>query len=254
MAQTNSRFFSVMVVGDNPEVILEKYNMNKKVEPYIKFKFLQAEKYKEAAIKATEKIIEDASISMITPSIKSALEENVKQLKAMPTFDYYRKITEGMYYDENGNALSEKNPEGKWKTAHIGRNFSLPLILKDGNESYSAKCSEVNWDAMNLKNQEIYRSAWEVVVEGREPVTEDERTILKSMGDKQVYFSKFPNKEAYVNHSTAYWNFAYVDENGWVDMSDDNEQHWISTFFDRFVRNIKDDEKVSIYECTTNDD
>lgn len=254
MAQTNSKFFSVMVVGDDPAAILEKYSIDKKVEPYVKFKFLQAEKYKEAAIKVSEKILEDATITMLSPSVKAALEENVKSLKAMPTFDYYRKLTEGMYYNENGDALSEKNPNGKWKTAHIGRNFSLPLILKNGSEAYTAKCSDVDWDKMHLNNQEVYRTAWEMVMEDREPETEEEKTIYNSMKDKQVYFSKFADKESYVNYSTAYWNFAYVDENGWVDMSATNEQEWINTFYNRFVTKIDENAKVSIYECTTNDD
>jgi hypothetical protein len=45
-----------------------------------------------------------------------------------------------------------------------------------------------------------------------------------------------------------------VDENGWVDMSNEDAQKWISEFFDRFVTKIDSNEKVSIYECTTNDD
>ena len=141
MAQTNSKFFSVMVVGEDPKAIMEDYWIDKKVEPYVKFKFLQAEKYKESAIKVSQKLLEDASLAMINPQMKSALEENVKRLKSLSTFDYYRQLTDGMYYDNEGNALSEKNPNGKWKTCHIGRNFSLPLILKDGTESYYARNS-----------------------------------------------------------------------------------------------------------------
>ena len=34
MAQTNSKFFSVMVVGENPTAIMENYSVDKKVEPY----------------------------------------------------------------------------------------------------------------------------------------------------------------------------------------------------------------------------
>jgi hypothetical protein len=254
MAQTNSRFFSVMVVGEDPAAILEDYRMDKKVEPYVKFKFLQADKYKEAAIKVSEKLLEDGTIAMITPQMKSALESNLKNLKAMSTFDYYRKLTEGMYYNENGDALTDKNPNGKWKTAHIGRNFSLPLILLDGMEVYSAKCSDVDWARMHLNNQEVYKAAWEMVMGEREPVTEEEKAIYEAMKDKEVYFSKFADKESYVNYSTAYWNFAYVDENGWVDMNNANEQEWINTFYDRFVTKINENATVTIYECTTNDD
>ena len=254
MGQTNSKFFSVMVVGQDPAAILEDYKIDKKVEPYVKYKFLQAEKYKETAIKVSQKLLEDASLTMMNPQMKSALEENVKRLKSLSTFDYYRQLTEGMFYNEDGDALSDKNPNGKWKTAHIGRNFSLPLILKDGREVYTAKCSDVDWGRMHLNNQGVYQAAWEMVVEGREPETEEERTIYNAMKDKDVYFSKFPDKESYVNYSTAYWNFGYVDENGWVDMSGKDEYEWINSFFEKFVTKIDENAIVSIYECTTNDD
>ena len=254
MAQTNSRFFSVMVVGDDPTAILEKYDISKKVEPYVKYRFLQAEKYKNTAIKVSQKLLEDASLAMINPQVKSALEENVKRLKMLSPFDYYKQLTEGMYYNEDGDALTDKNPDGKWKTAHIGRNFSLPLILTNGKESYSARCSDVDWSKMHLNNQDVYRATWEMVMEGRKPQTEEENTIYNAMKDKDVYFSKFKDKEAYVNYSTAYWNFAYVDENGWFDMNDWDEQEWINTFYDRFVTKIGDEKLITIYECTINDD
>ena len=243
-----------MVVGDDPAAILEKYSIDKKVEPYVKFKFLQAEKYKETAIKVYEKVLEENSVALITPEVKTIFEEGLKNLRMMSTFEYYRKLTDGMYYDENGDALSDKNPNGKWKTAHIGRNFSLPLLLKNGEEVYSAKCSDVDWKKMHLNNQDLYRTTWEMVMEGREPVSEEEKMIYESMKDKQVYFSKFADKESYVNYSTAYWNFAYVDENGWFDMNSTKGQNWINEFYERFITKIGDDKKITIYECTTNND
>jgi hypothetical protein len=74
------------------------------------------------------------------------------------------------------------------------------------------------------------------------------------MKDKSVYFSKFPNKEAYVTYSTAYWNFAYVDDKQWFDINDIDETAWIENFYNRFVTQLKPDDLVSIYECTINDD
>ena len=255
MAQTKSKFFSVMIVGENPESILEDYRIDKKVEPYIKYRFLEAEKYRNVAIKVSEGLINDANITMISPSIKLALQENLKSLKLMSTFEYYRKLTEGMYYDNDGNALSDKNPNGKWKTAHIGRNFSLPLILKDGSNTYSVNRSDqVDWSKMHLTNQGIYEAAWEMVMEDRKPANEEEKKIYESMKDKQAYFSNFSTKENYVNYSTAYWNYAYVDENGWDDMSSHNEQEWINSFYDKFIMKLNGDESISIYECTVNDD
>ena len=256
MEQKRSRFFSVMVVGDDPAAITKKYDLNLKVEPYIKYRYLDAGKYKSTSIKALEKILSEADKISLPITTKEALKNRLTELKKLCDFDYYRQLTDGLFYDAEGNAISEENPDGKWKTCRLGKHFSLPLILKDGSEAYSARAGDVDWEKMHNNNQEVYKAAWEIVVEGREPVGEQEETIAKAMGDKDVYFSKFKNKDAYVTYSTSYWNYAYVDEHGWkdIDSSGGDETEWIKGFFDKFVKPLKPDDMVSIYECTVNED
>lgn len=254
--EKGSRFFSVMVVGENPSKIMEKYDIRKEVEPYIKYKYLDAEKYKNSAIKILKNLLENYDKIGIKIGSKELLEERLKALANLSTFEYYKELTQGLYYDENGDALSTENKDGHWLTCRIGRNFALPLKLKDGTESYSALCKDIDWDLMHKANQETYAAAWEMVMEGREPSTDVEKTIYEAMKDKTAYFSKFKDKESYVNYSTAYWNYAYVDENhGWVDVDlygDENE--WINTFYDGFIKNLKDDDLVTIFECSVNEE
>ena len=254
MGQTKSKFFSVMVVGENPSAIMEKFNMNKEVEPYVKYKYLDADKYKKSAIKVLENILNDYDKVGIPIMSKELMEERLKALKTLSTFEYYKELTDGLYYDENGDALSTENKEGKWVTCRIGRNFAIPLKLKNGEETYSALNKDIDWNAMHKVNQETYAAAWEMVMEGREPVTDEEKTIYEAMKDKDMYFSKFKNKEAYVNYSTSYWNYAFVDsQQGWIDIDDvKDENEWINTFFDRFIKNLKDDDLVTIFECSVN--
>lgn len=255
MNNTRSKFFSIMVVGDNPDEIVNKYDLNKTVEPYVKYRYLDAKKYKSTAIKVIEKLLSEGDKIPIKGNVRESLKERLRTLKNMSDFDYYRELTDGMYYDDEGNAMSYENPDGKWRTCRKGEHFSLPLILKNGEETYSARAGDVDWNKMNGANKEVYEAAWEVVVEGRPPVTEDEETIAKVMGDKQNYFSNFKNKEHYVKYSTAYWNYAYVDENGWKDMDDkSDENEWITKFFDKFVRPLKPDDLITIYECSINED
>lgn len=254
MATTNSKFFSVMVVGEEPKSLMEKYDMGKEVEPYVKYKYLDAEKYKTSAIKILDKLLTDYDKVGMPITAKEALENRLKSLKTMSTFEYYKELTDGMYYDENGNALSSENKDGHWVTCRIGRNFALPLILKNGEESYSAYNKDINWEAMHQNHKEIYKAAWEMVMEDREPITDEEKTIYNSMKDKDMYFSKFKNKDAYVSYSTSYWNYAYVDKNGWVDVdgSKEGEEAWIESFYEKFVKPLKDDDLVTIFECTIN--
>jgi hypothetical protein len=243
-----------MVIGDNPTEIVEKYGAEHKVEPYVKYKYLSANKYQENAIKVLSSILDKFDTLGLTPAVKESLKLRLETLKKLTPFEYYRELTDGMYYDENGNALSEENPDKKYNTCRIGRNFALPLILKDGTETYSALSKDVDWNTMNSANKEAYEAAWELVVDGREPTNDQEKTIYESMKDKEAYFSKFKSKEAYVAYNTNYWNYAYADKDGWVDVDDDgNDEKWILEYYDRFIAKLKPTDLVTIFECSTND-
>lgn len=247
----NSRFFSVMVIGNNHRELMEKYSLDLEVDSYVRYEYLKADKYLANSIKALASVLDNADKIGIDSDTKEHLERRIKILKKMTPFEYYRELTNGMYYDENGNALSTENPEGHWKTARIGRNFSLPLKLKNGEESYSAKMEDVDWYAMN-ESTELYSAAWQMVVDGREPRNDTEERIYESMKDKISYFSNFKNEEDYVTYSTSYWNYAVVDKNGWVDMADKDEKEWIKTFYDKFIKSIDPNEIITIYECSVN--
>lgn len=240
-----------MCVGDNPTAIMEKYNMSAKVEPYIKYKYLDAEKYLKTSITVQTKLLENFDKMGLDDTIKEKVRDRVQRLKAMTSFEYYKELTDGLFYDKNGNALSEENPNGRWVTCSIGKNFSIPLKTAEG-EVYSATMKDIRWDEMHLANQEVYKAAWELCVEGRDPINESEESIKKAMGDKQVYFAKFKDKDAYVRYNTAYWNYAYVDENvGWVDITTaQSDSEWTNTFYDKFVKVIDPNSKITIFECT----
>lgn len=252
-SNTNSRFFTVMVVGENHKELMDRYAIDREVEQYVKYEYLKADKYLANSIKALDNILANSDTIKLEPNVKENLALRIKTLKKMTPFEYYRELTNGMYYDENGNALSSENPEGHWKTARIGRNFSLPFKLQDGSESYSAVMNKIDWEAMSEPTA-LYEAAWEMVVEGREPTNKEEEQVYNSMKNKLTYFSNFKSKEEYVAYSTSYWNYAFVDKNGWVDVDSygGNEKEWINTFFDKFVKNINPNELLTIYECSIN--
>ena len=124
--KTNSRFFTVMVVGENHKELMEKYSINLEVTPYIKYEYLKADKYLDTSIKALNNILKNSDKIQLEPNIKENLDIRIKTLKKMTPFEYYRQLTNGMYYDENGNALSSENPEGHWATA---REEIFPYLL-----------------------------------------------------------------------------------------------------------------------------
>lgn len=250
-----SKIFSVLVVGDNPQELLSDYDANKEVPQYIKYKYLDASKYKDGAVKVLQKLLTDYDKIGINKDTYGMLEERMKLLGKMSSFEYYKELTDGMYYDENGNALTNENPKGKWSTCHIGRNFSIPFKLTNGNESYEAKVGDIDWEFMCNSRRPIYEAAWEIVMEGRDPTTDQEKQILASMKDKTEYFSKFSSKGDYVSYNSSYWNYAFLDSNGWKDVDSDsvpkdNERWWVDNFYEKFIKPLPNDSNLSIYECS----
>ena len=51
-----SKFFFVMVIGNNPEELMGKYSKALKVKPYVKYRYLDAEKLKNNASKMLSEI------------------------------------------------------------------------------------------------------------------------------------------------------------------------------------------------------
>lgn len=246
-----SNVFTVMVVGDNPHELMEKYNSNIEVEPYVKYKYKDADKIKNNSIKLFESIIEDPRKFDLNDYAVDMLKEKLSKMKNLSTFEYYKSLVEGYFIDDNGNALSTENPNGKWQTYKLGNNFSLPLKLLNGGETRESINSEIDWDSMHMNNTSVYESVWQMVVEGREPKNEHEQTLYDNMSVHTNYFKKFNNVDEYVIHNCAYWNYAYLDKNGWVDMDDAKNMFlWISTYFDKFVSKLQPTDKVTIFECT----
>lgn len=246
-----SKIFTVMVVGDNPEELMKQYDANLTVDKYIKYKYLDAEKMRSNSIKILEEIIKDHKKFNLNIYQVDSIKDRIKSIKSMTTFDYYSELTNGLYIDNNGDAWSEENPNGKWQTYKLGDYFSLPLILENGETTHSSIAKNINWFNMHMQNKHTYDTVWDLVHGIKEPITDEEKTLYNNMKDNTNYFLRFKNKDEYVIHNCAYWNYAYLDEHGWKDMDDaKSDIEWISNYFDNFCSNLKENDKVTIFECT----
>lgn len=255
-AMAKNRFYTIMVIGDNPDELMEKYSLGKKVEPYIKYKYLDAKKIKEQSLSMYGELIKNAQKYNIDHDALSAIEEKYNSIKAMSPFEYYVLITSGMYYDENGNAMSDENPNGKWSKYHVGQGYSYPLVLKNGTEAYSAKKSDIKWDDMHLNKTyvNLFNKIWSLCVDDEAPETDDDKKIKSSWGTRKKYLENFKSKDDFVSHNCSYWNYAYLDEKGWVDLDDSvDDKEWVSTFYDKFVVPLPDDAVITIYEYMIDD-
>lgn len=246
-----SKFFTVMVVGDNPEGLMSKYDKALKVKPYIKYKYLDAEKIRSNAIKMLSNIIANYDKFAMSEDQLEYFKSRLKAINGMSSFEYYSSLTNGLYYDADGNALSEENPDGKWDKYNLGKNFSYPLKLKNGNESYQALSGDVDWNQMHMETNSVnlFEIIWRLVVDDDDPSDANEEQLKNNWKDKKNYLSGFKNVDEFISHNCAYWNYAYLDKNGWVDVDDEgDEMKWVLNFFERFIEPLKNDEKVTIYE------
>ena len=246
-----SKFFTVMVVGDNPEGLMSKYDKALKVKPYIKYRYLDAEKIRSNAVKMLSNIIANYDKFAMSEDQLEYFKSRLKAINGMSSFEYYSSLTNGLYYDTDGNALSEENPDGKWDKYNIGKNFSYPLKLKDGKETYQAMSGDVDWNQMHMETNSVnlFEIIWRLVVDDDDPSDANEEQLKNNWKDKKNYLSGFKNVDEFISHNCAYWNYAYLDKNGWVDVDDEgDEMKWVLNFFKRFIEPLKNDEKVTIYE------
>ena len=246
-----SKFLTVLVIGKEPEKLMERYSKALKVKPYVKYKYLDAEKMKDNAIKMLTEITNTPEKLTLNKFQVDYFKERLKAISSMSSFEYYRTITDGLYYDENGDALSEENPDGKWDTYALGKNFSYPFKLTDGKETYQARVGEIDWNRMHMNPDvvKLFETIWTLVVDDDDPSNDDEEILKKNWATKKNYLSNFKSVDDFVSHNCAYWNYAVLSDKGWVDVDDDgNESSWINNFFERFITPLEDGELLTIYE------
>ena len=248
--EADNKLFTLMVVGDNPDEIIKKYDSALEVEPYIKYYYKDISKYRKKAIKVVQELLFNTDKLSLSQAVKDYFEEKAKVLEKMSDFEYYTSISDGCSYDQDGNALTTENPDGKWGTCRIGRNLCIPLKLKNGTEVLQAKAGDVDWNKMHMVNIDVYTAAWQLFHKEREPETVQEKQIYENIKNQKRYFNGFDCQEDYVNYCCSYWCYAYADKDGWQDADDHKDYKWITSFYDKFVKKLKPDDMVTIYECS----
>ena len=239
--------FTLIVIGENPDEIVKKYDKNNDTEPHILYYKDKSKKYRDNALKTYKSALENNSFG---GSKKNYLEEIIEAISDMTDKEYFEFLAQDNAYDDNGNIISTDNINGKFDICRIGKNLSLPLINKAGEEVFSEIKGNVDWDKIHLANPKAYEVAWDTVMEGKKPTNKDEETIYNNMKHRTQYFMAYGDRETYIKANTAFWGYAVVDQNGWKELEDKDDQFdWVINFFDRFIENLPDDTRISVYEC-----
>ena len=243
----NRNYFITIVAGDDYKSLMEKYNKNTKCEGTIVFKYADAERIKKIYVSTHEQMLKDETL---TNDEKVILESELNLAKSQSAEDFFNDLTYDYDHDENGNAITDKNIYGKYSSYAVGQFFSVPFTLNNGETSFSAKKSEIDWSKMHLNNIHIYESAWDMVMGNKKPKTEEDKIIYENMKNRTLYFENFGNRDTYVASNTAFWGYAFLsEETGWMDMEDNEQFTWMTQFYDMFIKTLPDDTTLTIIEC-----
>lgn len=243
-------FHTVLVVGENPEELLKKYSSEIKVEKYIKYRRKDAKSIQQKTLKLYKAILDSDNCDFIP---KDQIKRLYYKYSEMTDFDFYKEITKGcIFTDDSLDAYTDENPLAKYTYCDMNfknNKFSLPFILKNETESYQAKKCDIEWEKVHMSNTFPYERAWEMVVEGDEPNNDEEKRIYDNMIYNQHYFQNFDDKEEYVRHSCSFWEYAYLDKNGWQEITNNiSDKEWVASFYEKFIVPLPEDSLLTIFE------
>lgn len=264
---TRSVFRTVLVIGDNHEEIIKKYSLDTVVKPYVKYKREEASKLQENQLLLLENLITN-SLLTLTEKQKELYKELYLSIKKMSDFEFYLYITKGCKYDEtNGDALSNENPNAFYKSEKCYQKclinskgtqegpFSNPFKLKDGSKSYIARYNDIDWDLMHLHGTHIYERAWKLCVDDDEPENSQEEQIKNSMSNRQEYFMNFKNCDEYIKHSCSFWTYGIATENKYEEINFQiSDKDWVANFYEKYIKVIKNNPTLAIYEVRSLND
>ena len=244
-----NRAFNILVVGENPQEIVEQYDLNKAVEPYVLHKLDDMEEIYKRKILFYESIL--AYKDKIDVELLRQAQLCLKRIKQLTPYMYYEQMAQDYILDgETGNLLTTENPIGKYET--IQREG---LLLVGEDETYQARKRDINFEKLHRNENRInlQKRAFDLCVNLLEPEDETDKLILQNMGDlnSQSYFDRFEDKEQYALYCESLGFYAFVTDDNWIEVSSlDNELVWKINFYDKFIKDLPDDTLLTTYVCT----
>ena len=240
--------FVTIVAGENPEELIKQYSKDNTKTVTI---------YKADAGLLKRQHIEIAKAYMETTSNELEqlqLEDIIETLEEQTVSEFwedYKEEQNVLAEDDEGNILVVDDSEIKCSSYNIGKNLSIPFILKDGTTTFQARKGDVDWNKMHLHDYDMYIRTWELAMEDEEPLNDIEQNIKKNMSNMKDYFMFFGDKETYASHCSAFWGYAFVDDSEWWrDLSfEKNQIDWVLNFYKDIIEPLPDNTLLTVFEC-----
>jgi hypothetical protein len=276
--------FCVLVLGNDVDELLAPYDENITVAPRVTGEVPKEDKDSFVEV---YKVYNPKRTYGCTSKLQ---EEENKNLSFDELYSKYGKSWNSNSWVKQNDVwveISTYNPNSKWDWYQIGGRYAGILLLKEGiekkenpnfswgwdekdkedvlNKSYvdSALISEIDWGKLHL-NQEEYNKAinfWEMKVEGKEPITEEDKEELKYDYYKTEYYvDKYKTKETYAKAMSSFTTWAILDRSGWKEKggmgwfgmsseSNDEGLEWELNMYDKFIKDLPLDTRLTIVDC-----
>lgn len=227
--------FSVMVIipkgteehmEDYLTKVLENYNENKEVEPYI---YIPAEELTKEYLKNKDEF-------------------------GYTSLEDFAKKHYGLEIDKEGNLISTRNPQGKWDWWEIGGRWTNLLLLKDGNEAEFGKIRNIDFQGIEERNIQERKSIWQKYINSKG--TKDDKLL------KFIYgIRKDDTEKTFIERGTKFNTFSVIDKEGkwheratmgWFGMDDgteEQEREWESNFYKNFIEPLDEEDGIVIVDC-----
>lgn len=277
--------FCVLVLGDNVDELLAPYDESITVAPRVSCEVSQEDK---------DRFIETYTVYNKDRKYGCTSVLQAQKDSMLSFDDLYKKWgkdwNDRSWVKQDNDVwveITTYNPNSKWDWYEVGGRYAGRLLLKEGiekkekpNFSYgwseeeqnkvldkpyvdSALMSEIDWDNLHL-NKEDYDKAirfWEVKVENKEPVTEEDKELLKwDWYKSEYYLDKYKDKETYAKAMSSFTVWAILDRTGWKEKggmgwwgmsSETNDEglEWELNMYDKFIKNLPSDTRLTIVDC-----
>lgn len=225
--QQNEIIYTVLVAGD---IDLSKYDKNITVSPYVAYKFSERSKIREVALQTYNELYKKfTSNKDFNPTLSSLFLMKLQDIEEMSDEEYFEEITKDMKYNENGDAITEENPNGKFSEL-LEPCLLTAVPLKDS--YFKCKVSELYPYKVNIFEQKKCEERWDDIMSGEyAPMI------------KESLISRYGNKETYVKvmMEPMFYNAFVSESTGWLEQSDEDQIQWVINFRERFIKNLPED-------------
>lgn len=236
-----------LVIGENPEEIIQHFDLDTKVEPYPAFLYKNANIYRQNMITTLRRFLKED----LDEDKRRFIEDNLAEIEAMTDDEYYTELTYGQELDENLNMLSTDNPNARFQHAEVAtEKDAYPFVLKDGTNVFSAKLGDIDWESTKTDGT-VYGRTWDLIVRHAKVETEQDAQIYRNYDCLRHIAATFNTRDRYIAANTWFFTpYVATKEKGeykWYVWEPKKFVDWIMSFNKKFFSKLPDETLITLY-------